>query len=50
LHLLHSISTISQEKEYEETLPGNAAKTSEYYNVSNIPNRFDKPGLSGFVP
>ena len=37
-----------------ETMPGNGAKTSDYYNVKDIPNRFDKPGKiitgqSGFL-
>jgi len=31
------------ETEYKETLPGNNAKTSEFYKVNDVPERFDKP-------
>ena len=33
-----------QDREYEETKPGQGAKTSDYYDVKNIPPRFDNPG------
>uniref|UniRef100_A0A7M5V8Y7 Uncharacterized protein n=1 Tax=Clytia hemisphaerica TaxID=252671 RepID=A0A7M5V8Y7_9CNID len=31
------------DKDYDQTIPGNSAKTSDYYTVKNIPDRFNKP-------
>ncbi|XP_065067119.1 piercer of microtubule wall 2 protein-like isoform X1 [Rhopilema esculentum] len=33
------------DREYQETLPGKGAKTSDFYKVNSIPSRFDNPDL-----
>eukprot|EP00794_Sanderia_malayensis_P005976 gene5976-6672_t len=33
------------DKEYNETIPGKGAKTSDYYSTSTIPERFNNPDL-----
>ncbi|XP_057296545.1 piercer of microtubule wall 1 protein-like isoform X2 [Hydractinia symbiolongicarpus] len=33
------------EQEYIETQPGNNPKTSDYYTVRDVPERFDKPDM-----
>ncbi|XP_065067120.1 piercer of microtubule wall 1 protein-like isoform X2 [Rhopilema esculentum] len=33
------------DREYQETLPGKGAKTSDFYKVNSIPSRFDNPDM-----